>query len=212
MGKGPDGPALFPRPTQGEKNIPDREGSKTRPKRDIESEVRSTTGMSKVEKLSLVLILAVLAAIAVPVLLRLNTEAQLKTNRINLRQLRQEALIAVQTDLSGLDSAEPDGRKVNQGLKDGGGWVALAYVDEDNNMSELLLFVVDDIGAYQSGIAPGRAQEPVPAGSDIAFYEEPQGDWVSDPFAQVKPTSGGNRVYTVQAAVDEAAVDLVPIR
>lgn len=204
--------ALFPRPMQMANIVTEREGCKTAPIKDIESEVRNTTGMSKVEKLCLVLVLVILAAIAVPVLLRLNTEAQLKTNRINLRTLRQEALIAVQVDLGDTDSTTPDGRRVSEGIKAGAGWVALAYVDGDNNMSDLMLFVVDDIGDYQSGIAPGRIREPVPAGSDVEFYTEPKDDWTSDPFAHVKPAGGGSRVYTVQVAIAEAEVDLVPVR
>lgn len=184
----------------------------TKPISKTDTEVRSTTGMTKAEKIILVLILAIFIAIAAPVLLHQRIEAQLKTNRINLRDVRKDALISIQTGLGDLDDTQPEARLIGEGARDGAGWVAMAYVDEDNDMTEIRLFVADDAAAYRDGIAPGRVEEPVPMDSDITFYEEPEEDLIAHPFARVKPTSGGNKVYTVQTVISEAKTDLVPIR
>lgn len=161
------------------------------------------------EKLLLILILAVLVVIAVPVFINMAVKAQFKTNLINIRNVRSTVITSIQTGLGETDSTTPDARKINEGLADGAGWVAVAQVDEENEVTDIKIFVVDEIGDYRDGIAPGKAKQPVPIDSDDKFYEVPKSDLISYPFASVKPTSGGNKVYTVQVAVSEIEFDLV---
>lgn len=200
-------PAFFPRPI----NQLKKEGRDTSTRSAYRNEMRNTTGMSFLEKTVLVLVLLILVAVAVPLILRFTAEMQLKENRINLRDLREEALTRVQTGLGDMDSTDPVGRHLGEGLGDGAGWVAVAQFDGNNNMIDVKIYVVDDIDAYRDGIAPGRVTQPVPLGSDVTFYEAPESDNIRDPFATVKPTSGGNEVYTVQVVIDNHNVDLVPV-
>lgn len=157
----------------------------------------------------LILILAVLVVIAVPVFINMAVKAQFKTNLINIRNVRSTVITSIQTGLVETDSTTPEARNINEGLADGAGWVAVAQIDEENEVTDIKIFVVDEISDYKDGIAPGKAKQPVPIGSDAKFYEVPRLDLISYPFASVKPTSGGNKVYTVQVAVNEVEVDLV---
>lgn len=161
------------------------------------------------EKLLLILILAVLVVTAVPVFINMAIKAQFKTNLINIRNVRSTVITSIQTGLGETDSTTPDARTINEGLVDGAGWVAVAQVDEENEVKDIKIFVVDEIDDYRDGIVPGKAKQPVPFGSDEKFYEVPRLDLISYPFASVKPTSGGNKVYTVQVAVSEDKFDLV---
>lgn len=175
------------------------------------NDMRNTTGMSRLEKIILVLLLLVIVAVAVPLGLHLAAQAQLRQNRINLRDMRSEALTDIQTGLGDQDSTTPDGRHINEGMADGAGWVAVAQFDSSNTMVDIKLYVVDNITAYRDGIAPGKVEEPVPVDAETTFYEAPERDNTRDPFATVKPTTGGNKVYTVQTVIDNREVDLVPI-
>ena len=172
---------------------------------------RQCAGFTVVETVCTVVIAAVLIAIAVPLCLGLARRAQLRRNNVNVTTIHGDALATLQTQLGEQDATTPNSRHVNEGLADGAGWVAMATADEKNNYGELRLYVVDDIADYKTGIAPGAVKAPVSISSGAAFYPQPAQEKVWDPFAGIKPTSGGNKVYTVQVVFDPQVVDLVPL-
>ena len=169
---------------------------------------RRRAGFTVVETVCTVVIAVVLVAIAVPLCLALARRAQLRRNNVNVNTIHSDALTTIQISLSEQDATTPDSRLISGGLTDGAGWVALATADGNNNYGDVRLFVVDDIADYKTGIAPGDIQSPVSVSSGGAFYPQPAEEKVWDPFASIKPTTGGAKVYTVQVAFDANEIDL----
>lgn len=173
---------------------------------------RGRAGFTVVETVCTAVIVLVAVALLVPLFLSMARRAQLRVNMVNVRTVHTTALTSIQTQLGDMDSTTPDSRPVNRGLAEGAGWVAMAQVDEYNEISETRLYVVDEIEDYKSGIALGKVDAPVSVSSGAEFYVQPAEEKIWSPFAGIRPTSGGNHVYTVQVALDNLDMDLSKMR
>ena len=175
--------------------------------------LKKNQGFTLAELLVVIAILAILIAIAVPVFSGMVADANLRVNQANVRTVRSAAVAHILSNLDkeGDTLGAGTAKQLNQGLKEGSGWVAIAQVDNNGDIQTLMVTVRDRIHRYSSGIyAQSDMPKSLDDSKDIAAgtFENNNffvlSDDVKNPFATVKPKGDGDRkTYWVQAVITD---------
>ena len=166
-------------------------------------------GFTKVEAGLLAAIFVIVVAVAVPVCLHFAARTRIRINLSNMQTVRTEAFTRIQTGLGERDSTTPEPNIINESLKEGHGWVAVAQVDREAQIRDIRLYAVDEIEDYPEGICPEKVTLPIKKGDETPLYTVPKKDRFTDPFAHVKPAAGYEKVYTVQVVITDVDSDIL---
>ena len=160
--------------------------------KQMKKKMDSKKGFTLAELLVVIAILAILIAIAIPVFSNMVADSNLRVNQANVRSVRSAGVAYTLTHLHDKDATTTTDMSV--GLDEKGGWLAIAKVDNNGDIMDLKA----DISAYKNGISTVQTG---PISSAGTFY--PLSDDVKSPFATVKPASGTDNTYWVQAVITD---------
>ncbi len=164
--------------------------------KQMKKKMDSKKGFTLAELLVVIAILAILIAIAIPVFSNMVADSNLRVNQANVRSVRSAGVAYTLTHLHDKDATTTTDMSV--GLDEKGGWLAIAKVDNNGDIMDLKVYAKADISAYKNGISTVQTG---PISSAGTFY--PLSDDVKSPFATVKPASGTDNTYWVQAVITD---------
>lgn len=161
-------------------------------------------GFTLAELLVVIAILAILIAIAIPVFSGMVADANLRVNQANVRSVRSAGVAHILTRLDAKDDTDGGDIYLNAGLAENQGWIAVANVNNNGDVTDLKVFVCNP-ASHKNGIAPKDIAVTTNAGIDGAdsFAEMKDEAKTTDSFATLRPTTSDSTVYTVQAVIKD---------
>ncbi len=165
--------------------------------KQMKKKLNNKKGFTLAELLVVIAILAILIAIAIPVFSNMVADSNLRVNQANVRSVRSAGVAHILTRPDETDSG--GSTKLNAGIGAGKGWVAIANVDNNGDVTGLKVYVVSDISTVKNGIKTGDDAVTGPITTGLTELS----DNVNEPFATLRPTSGGKKKYTVQAVITD---------
>lgn len=170
--------------------------------KQMKKKLNNMKGFTLAELLVVIAILAILIAIAIPVFSNMVADSNLRVNQANVRSVRSAAVAHILTRPDEKDSG--GSTALNAGIGAGKGWVAVAEVDNSGDISNLKVFVISsNIDNEKNGIIPGEKASSASGSISSTTGFETLSDNLNARFATLRPTSDGNKKYTVQAVIKD---------